>query len=141
MKPLPLLLCALFIAPLIRAEVDPKKVDAAVTASKTWITLVDAGHYDQSWDTAAAIFKRVMGKDRWIGQLTQVRIPLGKADSRELAEATYTETLPNAAKGEYVIVKFKTTFDEFPNAVETVSMTLDKDGQWKICGYFIKPAS
>jgi len=37
-----------------------------------------------------------------------------------------------------VIVQFDTAFENKRSAIETVTVMPQKDGQWKIAGYFIK---
>jgi hypothetical protein len=58
--------------------------------------------------------------------------------SRSLLGAKYTTEIPNAAKGEYVIMQFKTSFDNKENAVETVTPMLDDKGVWRVSGYYIR---
>jgi hypothetical protein len=58
--------------------------------------------------------------------------------SRKLKSAKYTKALPGAPAGEYVVLQFDTSFVNKKEAVETVTPMLDKDGKWKVSGYFIK---
>lgn len=37
-----------------------------------------------------------------------------------------------------VVIQFDATFERKAQAVETVTPMLDKDGQWKVSGYYIK---
>jgi hypothetical protein len=67
-----------------------------------------------------------------------VRKPLGSLVSRKLKSAKYTKTLPGAPDGEYVVLQFATSFTNKKEAVETITPMLDKDGKWKVSGYFIK---
>jgi hypothetical protein len=53
-------------------------------------------------------------------------------------KATYSKSLPGAPDGEYVVAQFQTEFVHKRSAVETVVSTREKDGSWKITGYFIK---
>jgi hypothetical protein len=52
--------------------------------------------------------------------------------------AKYTTEIPNAAKGEYVIMQFQTSFENKENAVETVTPMLDDKGAWRVSGYYIR---
>ena len=52
--------------------------------------------------------------------------------------AAYVKTLPNAPDGEYVVIQYDTNFEHKQGAVETVVPMLDKDGKWRVSGYFIK---
>ena len=58
--------------------------------------------------------------------------------SRKLNSAKYTKSVPGAPDGEYVILQFSTSFANKKEAVETVTPMLDKDGKWKVSGYYIK---
>jgi hypothetical protein len=113
---------------------------AAATAATAWLALVDAGRFADSWDASAAYFKWTVPKDKWDARLVYNRVPLGPVKSRTLAAKKYMVDLPEAIKGEYVVMVFKTVFEGMPKAFENVTAMLEKDGAWRICGYNIKPA-
>ncbi len=52
--------------------------------------------------------------------------------------ATFTRTVPGAPDGEYVVIQFDTQFENKAAAVETVTPMREKDGSWRVSGYFIK---
>jgi hypothetical protein len=58
--------------------------------------------------------------------------------SRKRKNATYSKTLPGAPDGEYVVIQYESSFERKQSAVETVTPMLDKDGKWRVSGYFIK---
>jgi hypothetical protein len=58
--------------------------------------------------------------------------------ARELKSKQYTKTLPGAPDGEYVVIQYKTTFENKKSAIETVIPMLEKDGRWRVSGYYIK---
>jgi hypothetical protein len=66
------------------------------------------------------------------------RKPLGSLISRKLKSAQPMTELPGAPDGQYVLMQFETSFTNKKSAVETVTFMLEKDGQWKSGGYFIK---
>ncbi|MGA2423709.1 MAG: DUF4019 domain-containing protein [Terriglobales bacterium] len=66
------------------------------------------------------------------------REPLGKLLSRKLKSATYKTTMPGAPDGEYVVIQYDSSFEHKQAAVETVTPMLDKDGKWRVSGYYIK---
>ena len=76
--------------------------------------------------------------DEWEQQVGGVRDPLGAVVSRKLKDAHYTTTLPGAPDGEYVVLEYNTSFAHKKSAIETVTPMLDKDGDWRVSGYFIK---
>jgi hypothetical protein len=58
--------------------------------------------------------------------------------TRKLKSAAYTKTLPGAPDGEYVVIRYESSFEHKQSAVETVTPMLDKDGVWRVSGYYIK---
>ena len=115
-----------------------EKEKAAQAAADSWLKLVDAGDYAQSWKDAAQYFKAAVSKEDWARTVSAVRGPLGKAVSRKLLSAKYTTQLPGAPDGEYVVIQYQSSFEHKKSAVETATPTLDKDGKWRVSGYYIK---
>ncbi len=120
------------------AKADPAP-DEAKAAALAWLKLVDDEKYEDSWKESASIFQSRITAQVWSEKLSQVRKPLGHADTREFKGATFTHELPRAPKGDYFVIQFATSF-EGTATVETVTPMLDKDGKWRVSGYFIKPA-
>jgi hypothetical protein len=120
------------------AMASEEKENKAVETAEKWLTLIDEGKYGESWETAAVYFKNAITKGEWEQTLTTVRKPLGKLVSRELKSKTYKTSLPDAPDGEYVVVQFETSFDNKKSAIETVTSMLDRDGKWRVSGYYIK---
>ncbi len=117
-----------------------KAEQAAQAAAESWLALVDAGNYDQSWEEAASIFKEQVTKEQWKSALETVHSQVGKLQSRKLKSATYAKNPPSAPPGEYVNIQYDSKFEKLPAGVESVVPMLDKDGKWRVSGYFVKPA-
>jgi hypothetical protein len=115
-----------------------KPEDEAQKSAEQWLALVDAGKYAGSWESAAGFFKSAVSKEKWEESMGAVRKPLGDLVSRKLKSAKYTKSLPGAPDGEYVILQFDTSFANKKGAIETITPTLEKDGKWKVSGYYIK---
>ena len=110
----------------------------AQAADVAWLDMVDAGRYDESWRAASASFQAGVSEQRWKDAAGAARDPLGQLKTRKLASATYTKTLPGAPDGEYVVCVYAATFEHKASAQETVISTLEKDGTWRVAGYFVK---
>ena len=110
---------------------------AATDAALAWLDLIDHGNYAESWEQSAAPFKSSMTAEKWADMVKPVRSPLGKLESRAVANREYMTSLPGGPTGEYVVIQFKTTFENKQNAIETVTPMLE-NGQWKVSGYYIK---
>lgn len=111
---------------------------AAITASSAWLSLVDGENYIESWNQAAGLFKAALTKEQWQTAVKAVRAPLGKVMVRKLKSKEYTKTLPGVPDGEYVVIQYETMFENKKSSVETVTPMLDKDGKWRVSGYFIR---
>lgn len=105
-----------------------------------WLALVDTGKYGESWEQAATFFKSAVTKDSWIQQVSAAREKTGPLKSRKLKSAQYSESLPNAPAGKYVVIQYDSSFASGP-AIETVVPMQEKDGSWKVSGYFVGPGS
>ena len=114
------------------------KEKAAVVAAEKWVSLVDQGKYAESWNEAAEYFRNAVKPKQWEQAVQGVRKPLGKLVSRKVMRTTYTTALPGAPDGEYVVIEFMTTFENKKTAVETVTPKMEKDGNWRVSGYFIR---
>ncbi len=123
-------------APVFQAEQKVEKL--AQEAAESWLGLVDAGQYSQSWNEAASFFKQRVTAQQWESAVKSVREPLGKLESRKLKHAQYTKTMPGGPDGEYVILQFDTSFANKKAAIETVTPMKDKDGKWRVAGHFLK---
>ena len=121
-----------------RSMASAEKVEQALEAAKAWLALVDEGKYRESWETAAGYFKSSLSKERWEQILTTVRKPMGSLVSREISSKNYMKSLPGAPEGEYVVFQFRTSFENKPSGIETVTPMLERDGSWRVSGYYIK---
>ena len=70
--------------------------------------------------------------------MSVTRGPLGKAGSRGVRSSEYSTTMPGAPDGEYVVVRFDTTFESGQTALETVVLKKETDGLFRVQGYFIR---
>jgi hypothetical protein len=117
---------------------NAEKEKAAVRAAESWLTVVDIGKYSESWQEAAEYFRNSVEQDKWKQMLQSVRTPLGNVISRKLKTKTYKTALPGAPDGQYVVIQFETSFQNKKSAIETVTPMFDKDGRWRVSGYYIK---
>jgi hypothetical protein len=129
-------LMAFFVAGVAVAADKPE--DAAQGAAEAWLKLVDDGNYPASWEQAAKVFKGAVKQADWVQMAGGVRTPLGKLVSRKLKSREYTEKLPGAPDGKYVVIQYDTVFANKASAVETVVPMMDPDGAWRVSGYFIR---
>jgi len=129
-------LLMLFAAAGARAQESDTR--AARTAVEGWLAVIDAQHYEASWEAAAEPFRTAVTLERWTAAARAAREPLGAVQSRTLASTKAAKTLPGAPDGEYVVVQFTTRFEHKAEATETVTAVHESDGAWRVVGYFIR---
>lgn len=110
----------------------------AEEAAQGWLALVDSGRYGESWSQAAAPFKKQVTAGQWEEAVGRAREPFGKLLARKVKSAEYTRSVPGAPAGEYVILVYDSSFENKKEAGETVVPMKDKDGTWRVSGYFVK---
>ena len=115
-----------------------EKEKAALAAAQEWLSMVDSGDYWLSWMEAAEYFRNAVTAEQWVQSLKAVRKPLGKVISRDVKNTVYKTSLPGAPDSEYVVIRFAAVFERKQSAIETVTPMVQKDGSWRVSGYFIK---
>jgi hypothetical protein len=122
----------------VQAEDHQAAIKEATSSAVTWLALVDDGKYDASWDAASALLQHGVTKEQFSQKVGAGRKPLGKVLSRVLKWARTMTSLPGAPDGDYVVLKYDTSFENKKSATETIAPMLDKDGKWRVSGYYIK---
>jgi hypothetical protein len=117
---------------------DDSRDDEVLKAANEWLMLVDEGKYAESWDNAAEYFKNALSSEDWQTSLAAGRTPLGKMITRVSKGIDYKTSLPGAPDGEYAVIVYRTSFAHKESATEFVTPMRQKDGSWKVSGYYIK---
>ena len=133
-----LALGAVIAALVLAADSSSSTEKVAEQSARSWLAMVDAGKYGQSWSEAAQLFKQAVSQAQWETAARGAREPLGKLQSRKLQSSDYRRSLPGAPDGEYVVIQYATTFENKKSAIETITPMKDKDGVWRVSGYYIK---
>ncbi len=132
------ILSTLIVANLALAGPPEDKIAKALESGQQWLAQCDQAKYSESWEAAATYFKNAVKKEQWNQMVAAVRKPLGKMEKREVNSQKYQTTAPGAPDGEYVIIKFSTTFENKKESTETLTMMFEKDRGWRAAGYFVK---
>jgi hypothetical protein len=113
-------------------------ITAAMQAADTWLAIIDTGRYGEGWEEADEAIQAAMSKLQWEVSLDKVRGKLGGVNRRKMRAANFARDLPGARAGEYVVIQYDTAFETRPLSVETVTPVKQKDGSWKVSGYFVR---
>ena len=84
------------------------------------------------------MFKSKVAREQWVSAVRSVRGPLGAIQSRSFLAAVYKTEVSGAPDGEYVIIQYRASFEKKGEAVETITPMMEKDGVWRVSGYFIQ---
>ncbi|NTU96833.1 MAG: DUF4019 domain-containing protein [Chlorobiaceae bacterium] len=114
------------------------KAGVQVTEAKKWLSLIDGGHYTESWKTASSRFRASVSEQEWTASLESARKPLGETIGRELVHLHETTALPGAPDGRYAVMTMESVFEHKKRAEETVTFMFDTDGTWRAAGYYIR---
>ena len=102
-------------------------------AARDWLVLSDEGRWRDGYNATAKSFRKLNTLERWTETAQKVRVPLGAVVSRT---AISQESVPAPPAG-VEVVKFRTSFANKADAVETVSLAWE-GGSWRVVGVFIE---
>jgi hypothetical protein len=130
-----LLMCALL--PVVAVAQDPR-ASAVARAARDWLAVVDKGDTKAAHAAAGAKFRNAMPTDAWSAALVKQRSSRGKLVQRALVQTTFDPKLEGAAPGEYVLLLYRASFEKQSDATESLTLEREKDGAWRVVGYFIR---
>ncbi len=70
--------------------------------------------------------------------MSQTRKPLGTLLERKFSGAEFRTALPGAPDGKYVVITYRSSFQNKRITVETVTPMQEADGKWRVSGYYIQ---
>lgn len=111
----------------------PDAESAVVGAARHWLSLVDAGKWQESWAATNPPFQSMNTLEMWQSASADARVPLGRVLARRLLGE---ESIPAPPHG-YQLVRFRTDFANKVGATETLTLARVGDS-WKVAGYFIE---
>ena len=109
-----------------------------INAVKSWLELIDAGKYVDAWDRTSTLTRTLESESGWIDKVKHFRDPFGQTITRKIYGTKETVELPGAPEGLYYIFTFHSDFATKSNAVETVTLIYQDDGNWRVLGYSIQ---
>lgn len=104
----------------------------AVRAARDWLVLQDEARWQDGWKATGKSFRKLNSLERWTEVAQKVRAPLGAVISRVPISDERVPTPPHSSR----VVKFRTSFANRADAVETVSLAWE-DGAWKVIGVLV----
>jgi hypothetical protein len=115
---------------------SPEK-EAAINSALHWVTLIDSGGYDESWQIAHPSFKEDVTQQQWRIGLEQIRAPYGMVRSRKVKETKSLSAKPGVMPKKNLVVEFATQFEDHQTAAEFVTVIPDDEGIWRVSAYYL----
>jgi hypothetical protein len=113
-------------------------ISEATKASDAWLKLLDQGNYGDSWDKEAKLARFNSSKGDWCKQTAALRTAFGPVVSRSMMQADYKTRIGRGLpEGQYVTIKYATSFVKQGGGIEEVTAMREPDGEWRSLGYYI----
>jgi Protein of unknown function (DUF4019) len=117
----------------------------ALNAAERWLVPVDAQRYGDAWAMASEPFKAKVARDAFRDGIAAIRKDYGKVEKRVGERMAFRNDMPAPDQGDTAVkagtevaILFDTVFAGQKKAQEEVTMVLEKDGIWRVAGYYIK---
>jgi uncharacterized protein DUF4019 len=139
------LLTALAVVSQVQAQSVTPEQRQALDAAERWLAPLDAQRYADAWAMAAESFKASVGRQEFRDGIRNIRKDYGKVIARKAEKMGFVGEAPNPndaatgpKQGTQVAILFETKFAGKKQATEELSMVLEKDGLWRVAGYYIR---
>lgn len=125
---------------LVAFDVAAQDPRASVVAgvSRDWLAIVDRGDAEASHAKAGERFRASMPVGTWARGLAKERGSRGALLQRTGVSTTFDPKTAELPPGEFALVLYRTSFAQQTTASETVTLEREKDGVWRVVGYFIR---
>jgi hypothetical protein len=134
-----LALCLVALGAAVPALAQDPRASAAHAAARQWLALADKLDGSASYAAAGARFREPLTATAWADALAKARAPLGALVQRTIVETAFDRAAPGGgAEVDIVMILYRTSFANRPTASETVTLELERDGAWRVIGYFIR---
>ena len=117
----------------------------ALNAAERWLVPVDSQRYGDAWAMASESFKAKVSRDTFRDGIAKIRMDYGKVVKRSGEKMAFRGDVPAPDQGNaqpkpgtQVAILFEATFAGDKQAQEEVTMVLEKDGVWRLAGYYIR---
>jgi hypothetical protein len=117
----------------------------ALNAAERWLVPVDAQRYNDAWAMAAESFKAKVPRDSFRDGIARIRKDYGKVVKRSGEKMAFRGDVPAPDQGDptpkpgaEVAILFDAAFAGNKQAQEEITMVYEKDGVWRVAGYYIR---
>ncbi len=119
-------------APSLTEDVPDTRNKAITKSLDQFLTMLNGGQYDQSFDAASPTFRQGVTKAAWANNMKENRESLGQATDHQLKGLDTKTDLTTGAKT--YVVPVASTFEK-GKATEEITFVQDTDQQYRVADY------
>jgi TonB family protein len=111
---------------------------AAREAAESWLQLIDAGEYADSWIEASELVKERYAKEAWerhLNGFARQVLELEPIKSRKLLSLESVKSSPSNHDRQCVELSYKTYFEKSGSLLQRLELVLDQDQVWRVADY------
>ena len=132
------LLRGLIFGLLLAGLVAPAQAGSDVArVSLHWLSLLDAGKFDESWSHSSTLLRLQQMPDQWNRRMKRLQDAYGALSMRSVSGVSFSRTMQGMPDGSYATVRFQSSFFRQRNATETVTLRWETD-KWRIVNYVVR---
>lgn len=110
-------------------EASTHNAASAAQAAESWLELVDAGRWEDSYKGTGNQFQALNTLERWTQAARSVHEPLGPMLTRDLIANEFVPAPPDG----YQMIKFRSSYANKAQQMETITLVW-ADEAWKVVG-------
>ena len=131
-------MAAVLLACAFGAPAQDPRASIVAAVARDWLALADRGDAAATHAKAGARFRDAMSQSTWSRVLGKERTNRGAVGQRTLMQTQFDPKVPGMPPGEFAVLLYRTSFARHADAGETVTLEREKDGIWRVVGYFIR---
>ena len=109
----------------------------AQTAADSWLQLIDAKQYDQSWTASSQGLKNMFNQFAWGIRTQALKAPYGNLETRTLVNTESKSSIENLPAANYIVLTYNSKYS-LEEVTEEVILKEAAPDQWNVLLYNIK---
>lgn len=120
-----------------RWQLDSKQLADAEQVAASWLALMDAGRYAESWHASGELFQQATACAAWEEKASLLSARIGAVRSRNIVKSYLLDSVDGFPDGQYVVNEYNSSFADGGDVGERVTTAVSPDGVTRVVGYYI----
>ena len=127
-----------FLVLAIPAGAEPISKEQLREGADNYLELLDQGRYAEAWQAMSPIYRAIEPQAQWHNRQQAIRDAYGALEFRDLVRVEFRDHYTLSPDGQYIIVQFKTSFQNKTATRETVVIDCSTSTECSIREYIIR---